>query len=258
MQCAGARGPIAWAIALGVFVAFPAGAATVSTSGAFFDTVPTAGEPVTNINTNTVTSPAFASGAAFLNWGTPNTGSAPNNQSGLVFEGVTVLDVGALSGITTFGIGTLYHRNNEILTDGISATKLRVKINIQNSTTINEEVVFGFDILETLNNPAGGVCEAGGVPPLCPDRVKFTNAGFSDRPIRVDGKDYFVQLVGFQEPGSNSAVKEFLTVENSVNNQASLTARFTPDNTQVVPVPASLWMLLTALGSLGIVARWRR
>jgi hypothetical protein len=242
-----------------VALALPVGAATVSTSGVFFDTVATPGEPVANINTDTVTSPSFAAGAAFLNWGTPNTGgSKPNDQSGFVFEGVSSLPVSALSGTTSFAIGTLHHRNNEILSDGISATKLKVGVTIQNSTTIVEEVVFGFEMLETLNNPASGVCEAGGTPPLCPDRVKFANAGFSDRSIRVDGQDFFVQLVGFLTPGSDSAVATFLTNESTVNNQASLTARFTKNSPPVIPLPASLWMLLTAVGSLGVVARWKR
>jgi hypothetical protein len=232
-------------------------AATISTSAVFFDTIATPGEPLGNLNSTIVTNPTFAPGAAFLNWGTLKSGGiVPNGQSGFVYEGASALDIGVPADNTTFTIGTFYHRNNPIYSDGIATTKLKISVSIADTTSIQQDLVFGLDLLETLNYPGSGVCEAGGGMP-CADRVKFTNDGFSDRSIRIGSQDYFVQVVGFLEPGGAGPLTEFLTKEKSLN-QAHLVARFTTDTVTHAPIPAAGWMFLSALGSLAVVARRKR
>jgi hypothetical protein len=249
------RSGLAFALVAGVLTSTSlAEAATISTSATFFDTVTTPGEPIGNINNTAVTSPAFAPGAAFVNWGTLKSGGAkPNDQSGYVFEGVTGFDIGTPADNTTFTIGTFYHRNNPIYSDGIASTKLRVTVGINGTTSILQDLVFGLDHLETLNYPGSGVCEAGGTTP-CADRVKFTNDGFSDQSIRIGDQNFFVQVIGFLEPGGTTPLAQFLTNEKALN-QAHLVARFTTDTVTHAPIPAAGWMFLAALGSLGVVAR---
>jgi hypothetical protein len=218
-----------------------ADAATVtlnSVSGVWTSTDPEAG--VSGVGTNEI------------RWGFPLSSS----RSGYKFEGVTnggTFDIGQV-----FTAGTFTHFNQPIdfASPVLTAGTLEVNfdVSIANGTPQNLRLssVFNFDHLETDNsdNPCvnGGANNTGINVNGCADRVRLTtNVGASDTVI-IDGVPHLLTLTGFVVDGDPAA--ELWTIEGR-NNTAELTGALTAQST-VVPVPAALPLLLTALAGLGV------
>ncbi|MEM8622096.1 MAG: THxN family PEP-CTERM protein [Pseudomonadota bacterium] len=200
---------------------------------------------VSGLNTNTVT------------WGFPVTGSGP---SGYVFEGFDSSDFGSLQPDAPEIVGEFTHNNFPIFDNGTLPTMLELVITVQGtlsegaeSTNFTLTDTLEFDHFETPNtaNP----CAAGGVP-LCPDQVGLTQIDADDQMIEFLGSIYGFSVNGFFNT-ANEVVNEVLTVEgaaNTVNIQGIFTAE---EIVTSVPVPATLPLMVMALGGAAFLARRR-
>ena len=108
-------------------------------------------------------------------------------------------------------------------------------------------------------------CDKGGVQTLVDQKLHagtrafaegrgspFNLARFDDFTFKLNGKDYTLAFAGFQVNGDT--VSQFITQEGA-SNTAQLIGRF---SVAEVPLPAAGWLLVSALGGLGVMSRRRR
>jgi hypothetical protein len=233
--------------ALALAVAAPAGASTidlVSVSGTWISTNPGA--------------PAVSGvGSNVISWGT-----GTNGPSNYTFNN-TATPAGPFDPEEVFELGTFIHSNNPITGTNLATATLQVAWTVaipSGGDLVSGTSTFVFNHLETPNNPL--ICADGGLNGFgvnvngCADRVTFSSGSDLDTSVTVGGVQYFLTLAGFSVGGVS--VSEFWTVERQ-NNPAVLTASFTQrDVPGVIPLPAAGWMLLTALGGLGVAGYRRR
>lgn len=222
-----------------------ADAATVtlnSVSGAWTSTVPVAG--------------VTGEGSNEIRWGTAAEGGS---RSGYRFTGVA--EGGTYNIDQVFSAATFTHFNQPITGTALESAMLKVDFDVTIANKESRDLVlssvFNFDHWETPNvaEPCadGGRNNTGVNVNGCADRVAFAlNRGSSDS-VDINGVLHVLTLTGFVIAGNPAT--EFWTREFS-NNTAEIRGVLTAQST-VVPVPAALPLLLTALASLGVV-RYRR
>lgn len=192
-------------------------------------------------------------GTNTLSWGVPS--NSGGEQSSYVFDGVAPPVAGPFDAGVIFDLGEFTHNNYTITAAGgsITGAQLAVTVNGTLGSSQNFTLTSFFDFAhnETDNNPSGyNNCSFGGDEP-CPDIVTPTNHVFGSDTIDIGGVEYMIAVTGFDGIGSH-----FQTLEGK-SNDATLQATFTT-KASVVPVPAGLPLLVSALGLVGFVARRRR
>lgn len=209
-----------------------------------------------------------------INWGTPYaketvTGFEEEKSAfrfDQVSQGLTVEEN------TLFDVGVFTHLNNvidcdEYLTEARLNLRMRVEID---GVVFDVDTSYNFGLIETANYAQP--CEDGGVNPLdasgspkssgpsasvnrygCADRVTLLKNDAASRFFTENGKTYTFDLFGFD--GDTT----MWTVED-MTNRSFLTARFTviDENLPPIPLPAGAWLMLAALGALGLQKRLGR
>lgn len=186
-----------------------------------------------------------------LSWGTP---LGSDGQSSYVFDGTA--PTGPHDAGEIFDIGMFTH-NNYTIGNGTSIDGATLEVTTTgtiydtasgSSKTFELTSIFDFDHNETTNNPRGN-CNFGGNKP-CPDLVTAFNDILGSETLTLDGMDYLLAITGFEDGTT------FLTKEGDANS-TSLQATFI-SKASVVPLPAGLPLLVSALGLVGFAARRRR
>ncbi|WP_346292886.1 THxN family PEP-CTERM protein [Sphaerothrix gracilis] len=184
-------------------------------------------------------------GTSQISWGIPS--NPENAQSSYIFEGVTEsVEINDLIS-QNFLLGEFTHNNRTISGAGgsLSTAVLNVDLTLD---AFSQLFSFDFSHNETTNQPVGGICPDGGIPP-CPDVVSFPNA-VSDQFITLEGVDYNLTLIGFSQDGGSTLVENFLTLE-AASNEAGLYARLTEvtDSGEPVPEPTGFLGLMAVSGA---------
>lgn len=207
-------------------------------------------------------------GTETVRWGTPYAGlGGTGEQSGYNFTGSAV---GTFESGVDFDLGTFTHFN-KVINDRTSITGANLGLAVSIAIGGVSQAItaaFRFDHWETRNDGVGGGrCQDGGMLGVgvnsegCADRVRVLRNEGSVNQFAIDGVMYALEITGFLVAGQ--AFSEFWTQEQA-NNTAVLQARFTeiggtpPDPIpSPVPLPASGWLILSALAAMAFVGRKR-
>lgn len=162
-----------------------------------------------------------------------------DNQSGLGYEGVSNLNIGAGD---IFNIGELTHFNQTIYDYGLIGENAEFSLNLDfgESSIGSQNFNFAFSIDETVNQQ--DVCpyqtEAG---KGCSDQITWDFSIDQENSFMYENEEYSLELVGFgEELASRGIVNEFISQEGR-DNSANLFARLVKvDRTQDIPEPTSL------------------
>ena len=201
---------------------------------------------VTGIWTD-ATPAAAVTGVGFptISWGTGSGGPSSYNFTGAAPPPLTGFNVGDV-----FSIGTFTHDNNPISPPSLQTAELTVdwSIEINNGSTlaISGQTVYDFNHNETPNTP--GTCPDGSVS-ICDDIVTFTLNPEETDVFTYEGEQYIFTISSFLVDGSPAT--DFLTQEGKKNTAVL------QGSVNVVPVPAAVWLLGSAVAGLG-AAGWRR
>ena len=181
-------------------------------------------------------------GTSEIRWGN-STGAG---QSGYNFEAATTP---ALNVTSPFYVGDFVHLNFPITGGAIDSVELDLTVGgTVDGVAFSIGGTYLFDHFETPNS--ANPCAAGGTQP-CPDLVTVLGGvTFSDS-ITLEGEEVFLSLDGF------TAGTQFLTKEGQAN-RAQLFASFSAQPFSVVPVPASLPLLLAGVMGLGALRLRKR
>ncbi|MFA7408287.1 MAG: THxN family PEP-CTERM protein [Anaerolineaceae bacterium] len=240
------------AVVIAVSTTFGVQASTVDLTGV----TGTWGTPTGGFNVNHINNGSVNAG---VRWGTGA------NQSGYDFKAAPLIS--NIVPDQEFTIGNFTHHNFPI-TAGTSITAVDLVVNYTLDFAFGSRDFssrFSFDHWETPNEPSicadGGRNGAGVNVAGCADRVKITTDLSSDVVTFVDEDgtehEYVLHITGFLD-GKGNPVSEFWTVEGKTNT-ASLQGVFTHKaNIAPIPLPAAGFLLLGAIGGLGLVARRRR
>lgn len=200
-------------------------------------------------------------GTEEIRWGEAFPGY-DGTRSGFRFDAAE--DSGPFDINTTFDVGIFTHMNNVIYQNAyLDVARLDVTIEAAFDGIVRQfSTFFDISLWETPNlaNPcangkenfvAGTVNRNG-----CADRARLLNNNSLTDVFTVGSLTYTFELLGFVDWG-----RDFWTVEQR-DNEAVIQARFTviedreePPTPPVVPLPAGLWALLTALGGFGLLRR---
>ncbi|MEX0270801.1 THxN family PEP-CTERM protein [Leptolyngbyaceae cyanobacterium UHCC 1019] len=188
-----------------------------------------------------------------IRWGTGVT-SGIEGKSGLGFAGKS----GTASFGTIFNLGTLRHFNNPIF--GFVPTPIGLTLNLNFGGTLPvpaQTFLFNLAIDETNNalNPCPySPNNAAG----CSDKISFA-ATTSSNSFTVDQKVYTLELLGFSPTPNGTAVNEFISEENGIN-QAFLFGRVVETETSAaVPEPTAIaGVMLAGAGFRYLRRRQRR
>lgn len=179
-------------------------------------------------------------------WGTTEAG-----QSGYDFTAESIgpsgLEVSANG--TAFGLGTFKHLNYPVTTyfdnPFLKSIDLQITFNIEGFGYIVSTYLFAHK-----ETPNSGTCPDGSVS-TCDDIVTVTKNPSGTKSVTIDDTTYYLAIAGFQVDGETFT--DWLTQENATNT-ATLQATLT---STVVPLPAAVWFMLTAIGGL-FGTRWLR
>ena len=205
-----------------------------SVVGTWTDTSPVAG--ISGVGTSTIS------------WGNP---VGPGGQSGYTFDGVAPPPQGPFNEGQVFSIGEFIHNNQPITGTTLQTAELTLdwSITVENGAppmNIMGTSVYDFNHNETPNNP--GSCPPGSVS-VCDDIVTFVLNDEETDVFTFNGEQYIFTISSFLVDGS--PVTDFLTQEGKENTA------FLQGSVNVVPVPAAVWLLGSAVAGLG-VAGWRK
>ena len=186
-------------------------------------------------------------GSSTISWGNPVGGGG---KSSYTFDGVTPPPQGPFNVGEVFSIGEFIHNNQPITGTTLQTAELTLdwKITINNGSTLDVEgtSVYDFSHNETPNN--AGSCPPGSVS-ICDDIVTFDLNEEESDVFTFNGEQYIFTISSFLVGGS--PVMDFLTQEGKENKA------FLQGSVNVVPVPAAVWLLGSAVAGLG-VAGWRK
>jgi hypothetical protein len=213
-------------VAAFVLLATSAFGASISTSGVWVN--PLGGSNLNGVGTNQ------------LAWGT-TTGA----QSSWRFDGVAgvLIDLGAIE--NEFSLGTFTHFNFPVRGTFITGATVNITLDILNGNLFGSLFSFDFTHLETPNTPP---CDPPGSPP-CPDVVGIPVAT-SSQTIDINGKDFFLEILGFKNNINDPNITQFITNEN----QANATQLF--GRLREVPEPGMY--VLVGVGLMGLAVLRRR
>ncbi len=244
-------------------MAFLASVATANASQVELLSVSGTWDAVTTVGNARIT----GEGTDEIRWGRPYPGYN-GEKSGFRFEGdggSGPFEVG-----TVFDVGTFTHLNNVIYRgEYLKVATLNLTLEAAFDGIVRTfTTAFNISLWETDN--LADPCANGGANWVttsvnrygCADRVRLlTNSTMTDT-FTVGGLTYTFDLLGFVNWG-----QDFWTVEQR-DNSAIIQARFLvvddreevvdPPNPPVVPLPAGIWIMLTALGGFGVVRRLSR
>lgn len=186
-----------------------------------------------------------AGGTADVNWGTPfNT----------IFDSLWSFDGVGSDGVPgwtaqagdLFKVGDFIYVNGSVIDQDFKGASLAVTLFITNPLTVTQSFSFVFDVINTPNTSGDPVTDG--------DIASIANT-VTSATFTYDGLDYTLELLGFSADEGATLTTVFNSPEGSISG-AALYGRIVESN--VVPVPASLPLLLGALGGLGLVRRARR
>jgi hypothetical protein len=208
-------------------------------------------------------------GTNTIRWGRSFPGH--RGRSGFNFQETSVGSTQAQN--TLFNVGTFTHMNRVIFQgEHVDEARLNMTITARFDDNVERtfETSYLFSLLETPNyrNPNCANGEAnnldrfgrvqGGGSDLnrngCADRVRLLQNDALTDEFTANGLTYSFELFGF---GSGP---EFWTVEELINT-TWLQARFIVDGeppVSPIPLPAGAWLLIGALGGLGLLRRRAR
>lgn len=178
-----------------------------------------------------------------IRWG-QSTGSG---QSGYVFDGRNTPI--STPEDTDFVLGDFTHNNFPINGSALASARLDItaQLKLDGNPISGGPFFFSFQHNETANhrpcNPPGAT--------VCPDVVSISSVS-QGQTFKIGDKDYTLAFAGFQVNGNT--VSQFVTEEGQ-SNTAQLIGRF---SVAEVPLPAAGWLLVSALGGLGVMSRRRR
>lgn len=177
-----------------------------------------------------------------IRWGT----STGDGQSGYVFDGRSTPIT--TSEDTNFVLGDFTHNNFPINGSALASARLDItaQLKLDGNPISGGPFFFSFQHDETNNrrpcNPSGAT--------VCPDVVSISSVS-QGQTFKIGDKDYTLAFAGFQVNGNT--VSQFVTEEGQANT-AQLIGRF---SVAQVPLPAAGWLLVSALGGLGVMSRRR-
>lgn len=170
-----------------------------------------------------------------INWG--ETGAPVSEKSGLRYDGVVYPPPGITAPANNVDLGDIFHIN-EPIPAGTAVTSTTLVLDFDFTSTQNSIVTpfaqlinVSVAINETPNNPPGGICPDGGVPP-CPDFITVTPIGQQIVPI-PGSTEFLIFTPVFQLP--NGTQSNVIISPEGGTNQLDLRANFT-----VAPAPAPL------------------
>lgn len=240
--------------ALATLAASPGIASTIdltAVSGTWQNVVPGGTTGLTGVGSNEI------------RWGTPV--PAGGQKSGYNFAAAGVPQ-NALNPGVEFDLGHFTHFNFPIAT-GTSITGAQLKVDFSLAIPSGGDIqsfsaLFDFDHFETPNT-ANPCADGGSVLPNvpeninnngCADRVRITTSFSGSDAITIGDETYFLTITGFGIGGGLT----YWTRENG-ENVAVLRAKFISErDIAPIPLPAAGFLLLGALGSLGLLSRRRR
>lgn len=225
--------------AIALAVAAPASAATidlVSVTGTWIATTPGAPD-VTGQGTDTI---SWGGGVGKSSYNFTPVGGLPSTEN----ENIP------------FTLGTFSHDNQPVFAPFLMTATLQVDWTVavpSGGAHFSRTSFFDFTHDETLNNL--DPCPYADGDPIndngCADKVTFETSPLSET-FQIGKTIYSLTLLGFEVDG---VVQDFFLTKEQTLNTADLKAVF---ETSVIPLPAAGWMLLTALGGLGVAGYRRR
>ena len=210
------------------------------------------------------------SATALVSWGVP--AAYPYTaKSSWKFATVATspISVSAAADSGLFTVANFAHTNRPI-NNSITGAKLTFStdVNVDGTDLGFKTFIFDFTLDETPNqtNPCayGGANHRGVNINGCADKVTFNQNASSDT-FTAGASTYTLNLFGFVLPGTTTAVSDFLTRENAVNN-AQIVGQLDvstdpfppPPPPDPVPEPQAWGLMLLGLGVAGGALRRRR
>ena len=192
-------------------------------------------------------------GTSTARWGTP---FGQSNRSGYDFTPTTPQPTAEFPFGSTFTLGTFTHLNFPITGTSLESIDLEITYDamlddgVNTASELGLKSLFSFTHFETPND--ANPCAAGGSEP-CPDLVTVLNNVGTNSTINLGGVAYQLFVTGFDLPSGNT----FLTEEGETNMAFLLATISDKPPVNVVPVPAALPLLASALGLIGFMSRRR-
>ena len=178
-------------------------------------------------------------GTNTLSWGIPVDGLKSSYD--FVGNGGIFLNDDALDG-SAFKLGTFTHNNFPITAGTLLGATLNLNLSLDNGIVLDQDFTFNFAHNETNNFPP---CNPVGTT-FCPDIVSIPDVTAKEN-IKIGGRIYRLEILGFSDTIDGSKVNEFITEERS-SNQTMLFASLNAVNNTSVPEPSSFIGLFTLAG----------